>query len=309
MGEERLNLPNTPEKWAIHLSKLIKVFHEAHGLDRFPINVAGIARDYSKQVFPDAPITMIEGMDLSRKFEGAMLPHPSGNGEWGIIYNESIESKGRINFTLAHELGHYLLHRETSAEGLKCSSRDMHKWNSEYGQIEAQANTFASYLLMPLDDFRDQISSHPIDLDLMSHLADRYDVSLTATILKWLGMTHKRAMIVVGKEGFIDWAWSSEPLIKSGIFYRARQEVTPLPDASLAAKQDMLIDNRTGTLHSKGVWLGQEEVREMTIFSDQNRMSISLLLYPDDAPGKWDRDFDEPSEHDTYDQFVIGGQV
>jgi hypothetical protein len=163
----------------------------------------------------------------------------------------------------------------------------MHKWNSEYGQIEAQANTFASYLLMPLDDFRDQVASTPVDLDLMSHLADRYDVSLTATILKWLGMTHKRAMIVVGKEGFIDWAWSSEPLIKSGIFYRARQEVTPLPDASLAAKQDMLIDNRTGTLHSKGVWLGQEEVREMTIFSDQNRKTISFLLYPDDAPRSW----------------------
>ena len=69
----------------------------------------------------------------------------------------------------------------------------------------------------------------------------------------------------------------------------------------------MLIDNRTGTLHSRGVWLGQEEVREMTIFSDHNRMSISLLLYPDDAPGKWDRDLEEPPEHDTYDQFVIGG--
>jgi hypothetical protein len=185
----------------------------------------------------------------------------------------------------------------------------MHKWNSEYGQIEAQANTFASYLLMPLDDFRDQVASNAINLDLMSHLADRYDVSLTATILKWLGMTHKRAMIVVGKEGFIDWAWSSEPLIKSGIFYRARQEVTPLPVLSLAAKQDMLVDNRTGTLHPTGVWLGEEGVREMTLFSDQNRLSISLLLYPDDALGKWDRDLEEPPERDTYEQFVIGGQV
>ena len=40
----------------------------------------------------------------------------------------------------------------------------------------------------------------------------------------------------------------------------------------------MLIDNRTGTLHSKGVWLGQEEVREMTIFSDRNRKTISFLI-------------------------------
>ena len=64
--------------------------------------------EYSRNVFPDAPITKVEGLDLSAKFEGMLLPHPNGNGEWGIIYNSSITSKGRINFTLGHELGHYL---------------------------------------------------------------------------------------------------------------------------------------------------------------------------------------------------------
>jgi Zn-dependent peptidase ImmA (M78 family) len=49
-------------------------------------------------------------------------------------------SKGRINFTLGHELGHYLLHRHLSPEGFRCSSRDMLDWKSEHGQIEAQAN-------------------------------------------------------------------------------------------------------------------------------------------------------------------------
>ena len=44
-------------------------------------------------------------------------------------------------------------------------------------------------------------------------------------------------------------------------------------------------------------------------FCIEARMTVSLLLYPDDAPGKWDRDLEEPTEHDTYDQFVIGGQV
>ena len=51
-----------------------------------------------------------------------------------------------------------------------------------------------------------------------------------------LTITDKRAMIVVGKEGFIDWAWSSEPLLKSGVFYGARQEVIELPPASLEAR-------------------------------------------------------------------------
>ena len=35
----------------------------------------------------------------------------------------------------------------------------MVRWDSEYAQIELQANEFAVALLMPLDDFRSQIDS------------------------------------------------------------------------------------------------------------------------------------------------------
>lgn len=300
-----MSLPTTPEGWAIHLTKLVKVFHEIHGLERFPIKVASIATDYSQQVYPDEPITMVEGMAMSRNFEGMLMPHPDGNGEWGIVYNDGLSSRGRINFTLAHELGHYLLHRKLSPQGLQCSGRSMLDWRSELGQIESQANTFASYLLMPLDDFREQIQDHPVTLDLMRHLADRYEVSVTAAILKWLGFTAKRAMIVIGRDGFIDWARSSDPLLKSGIFYRARQQITPLPDQSLAARQDLSLNNECGTKHPKGVWPGNEEVHEMMIFSPEHNMSISLLIYPNDGPmRRWDMDAEEPREWDTYDQFA-----
>jgi hypothetical protein len=47
----------------------------------------------------------------------------------------------------------------------------------------------------------------------------------------------------------------------------------------------------------------------MTIFSPTNEMTITLLLYPDDAPNKrWARDLDEPEEQDTYDRFVSDGR-
>lgn len=277
-----MKLPTTPQGWAIHLSKLVKIFHETHGLDRFPIKIASIATEYSRNVFPDAPITKVESLNLSAKFEGMLLPHPNRNGEWGIIYNNSIRSKGRINFTLGHELGHYLLHRHLSPEGFRCSSRDMLDWKSEHGQVEAEANTFASFLLMPLDDFREQIRSQEVTMALMRHLSDRYEVSITAAILKWLDITDKRAMIVVSKDGFIDWAWSSDRLFKSGVYYRARQEVVPLPEQSGAARRDPSIDAEIGIIHPKGVWIGNEEVREMTIFADHHDMTITLLLYPND---------------------------
>ncbi len=236
------------------------------------------------------------------------MPHPGGNGEWGIIYNDSITSPGRINFTLAHELGHYLMHRHPAAEGIQCSTRDMYRWDSDYGRMEAEANTFASFLQMPLDDFRAQAAGEKLSIDLLRHLDDRYAVSLTAAALKWLDITDERAMIVVGRNGFIDWAWSSNGLIRSGIFYRARQVTTALPERSLSATSYPLMDNETGKVHSPGVWLGNETVHEMTVLAPRKEMTISLLLYPKYPPSSAMDDSsqydDDPVEWDAYDQFT-----
>lgn len=139
----------------------------------------------------------------------------------------------------------------------------------------------------------------------MRDLSDRYEVSVIAAILKWLDITDKRAMIVVGKNGFIDWARSSDPLLKSGGFYRARQDVIPLPESSLAAHPELYSDINADLAHPRGVWPGDEEVREMMIFGSRTGMTISLLLYPNDAPPRrWGAEQDEPREWDTYDQFM-----
>ena len=288
MGEEGLSLPTTPQGWAIRLTKLVCAVQQAHGLPRFPIDVETVAREFSNQVFPDAPITMVQGLGLSKGVEGMLMPQPNGSGEWGIIYNDTIKSRGRRNFTLAHEFGHYLLHRKAFPQGIQCTSRNMGDWSADRSVIEAEANTFASYLLMPLDDFREQIRGRIIDIDAMTEIADRYAVSLTAAILKWLTITNKRAMLVVSKEGFIDWSWSSGPLIRSGIYYAARRTIVEVPAAALAAQEVDADIGRHGVLHAPGVWLGSEPVREMAVFSPSNEMAISLLIYPDRAPSRWE---------------------
>jgi Zn-dependent peptidase ImmA (M78 family) len=58
--------------------------------------------------------------------------------------------------------------------------------DSEYGQVEHQANVFAANLLMPLDDYRRQIEAQAkVDLDMIGHCADRYRVSLIAAVAGW----------------------------------------------------------------------------------------------------------------------------
>src|SRR5262249_20940841 len=156
------------------------------------------------------PITLAQGANLPG-FDGALFPAPAGKTGWGIVYNNALASPGRINFTLAHEFGHYLLHRLAYPNGIHCGEQDVVRWDSDYGQIEYQANRFAANLLMPLDDFRRQIDARAkVDIDVLSYCAERYRVSLIAAILRWLTYTERRAVLVVSREEFVLWSRSSD---------------------------------------------------------------------------------------------------
>jgi hypothetical protein len=169
------------------------VFNTVLGKDRFPVDVALVAKEYSAQRYPDDPVSLVVGRSLPG-FDGALYRAPVGKKGWRIFYNSAIASEGRINFTL----GHYLIHRLAYPDGIRCGEQDVVRWDSKYGQIEHQANVFSAGLLMPLDDFRRQIpESDKVDLDMISHCADRYRVSLIAAVLRWPQFTAPR-----GARGF-----------------------------------------------------------------------------------------------------------
>lgn len=295
-----MKLPTTCDGWATRVSAFVKLATELQGIPRFPIRIPPVAADFSRNIFPKEPITAIAGGRFE-KFEGALIP--KGNGEWGIFYNRGIASKGRINFSLAHEFGHYLLHRHLSGDPIYCSRQDMWAWDSEYGQMEAEANRFASLVLMPPDDFRIQIAEfRKPSISRFEPLRDRYEVSITAAILKWLDMTTRRAMLVVSRDGFIDWARSSGPLFNSGVFFRAKQEIIAIPDQSLAALGP---NAGVGELnHPAGVWNAREPVFESVLFDEYRDLALSLLVFPAEGPGRWRRDGDEDAPlMDTYEAF------
>lgn len=287
----------TPERWAFEITH---VLNAVFGADRFPIDIPMVAKEYTAQKFPDDPIISVRGENLPN-FDGALFRAPATRKGWGIIYNNGISSKGRINFTLAHEFGHFLLHRLAYPNGIRCGEQDVVRWDSAYGQIEHQANVFAANFLMPLDDFRRQIDAKAkVDLDMISHCADRYRVSLIATVLRWLGYTEKRAVLVVSRDGFILWARSSTAALKSGAFFRTSAGPIEIPYMSLPVKQDVLFDGRASIDHGEGVWFS-EPVREMTVFAEQFDFAISLLLLGDAAPF---RSFEEEPEADAYEKMA-----
>ena len=273
-----MKLPTTWEGWASKVSVYAREGKKLLGLPRFPIRIEEIAPHYTQSVFPQDPVTMIQGEDFGGKFEGALFPNAARN-EWAILYDKGHTSKGRINFTQAHEFAHYLVHRHLTDKPFQCSRRNMWEWNSEYGRMEAEANSFAAFVLMPPDDFREQTKDfRKPTLGQFEVLKDRYDVSLTAAVLNWLKNTKSRAMIVVGRDGFIDWSWGSSALVASGVYFKAKTVTTPLPDLSLAALGPS--NGVVETQHPVGVWSRNQSVFESVVFAEYHEMTISLLVYP-----------------------------
>lgn len=94
----------SPRKEAIRLSKLLEL---SLGADRFPVDVAALAKEVSRNC--GDPIDKIIGDELPG-FEGMLRPHRK-RPAWHIVYSTTPQYRGRERFTIAHEFGHYMLHR------------------------------------------------------------------------------------------------------------------------------------------------------------------------------------------------------
>jgi len=269
----------TPQRAANRLVKLIEVFSAAHGVDRFPVDVRPLAMETARIFGWTDPITQVQAANI-KGFDGALFPGDDRK-EWLLLYNDTVSSPGRIRFTQAHELGHYILHRQLR-DSFQCSDADMLNGSQDDKDIEGQADLFASYLLMPLDDYRRQITT-TVDLDLLGHCADRYGVSLTAAILKWLQYTDEKAVLVMSTDGFINWARSSDSAAKAGAFFKTRNNIIPVPDGALASNPYIEID-RKGTQISASVWFKRADadtpLREMKIYAEQYGVVLTLLHLP-----------------------------
>lgn len=262
--------PLSPKREAI---KLVQLWRAVHGLT-FPIDAGALAQEWSTHVVPEGPIGVLQTQELNG-FEGGLF-WLKQRKIWALLYHPHPESPGRSNFTIAHEFGHFVLHRNLQ-EMFRCSQSATLGMTSI--SIEREADQFASYLLMPIDDFTQQINTQQVTLDLLGKCAARYGVSLTAAILKWIEFTNQAAVVVVGREGMLHW-WQASSSAKKYAFRNLRQGME-LPAGSLSTTRDLTIsaaDYRAGIKYPSEVWFPDIPVREMVILSDRYDMTISLLV-------------------------------
>lgn len=99
-----------------------------------------------------------------------------------VIVVNADDAPYRQMFTLAHELGHYLLHRPTGAAAFHRDERS----RTGTDRVEIDANTFAAEVLMPEAAVRMHAGDLSVDLatdhglEQIAKLARRFDVSTQA---------------------------------------------------------------------------------------------------------------------------------
>lgn len=117
----------------------------------------------------------------------------SGVGTWTsdgikLIFINKQMPGDRMRFTLAHELGHIIMHRLTTE------------------LMEKEADKFASEFLMPSEDIRHQLAG--LTLEKLAQLKLHWKVSMSSLLLKshMLGITHDRQYSylwsLMGKYGY-----------------------------------------------------------------------------------------------------------
>ncbi len=269
----------TPPKAASKIVKIVDATSAHLNLDRFPLDVPMVAYEAAQIFGWDDPIKRVESASIPG-FQGALFPNQH-RSEWMLLYNEDMPSKGRVRFTQAHELGHYILHRQ-QRDGFQCGVDEVLAGPGEDQDIEKQADQFASYLLMPIDDFRRQINGQ-VNLDVLGHCADRYGVSLTAAVLKWLDFTDEKAVVLNSSEGFVHWAYSSKSAREAGAFFATRKNLVEIPQGTLAADESVRSE-KLGRDVVATAWFKYADhgsaLREMKLVMDQYERTLTLLILP-----------------------------
>jgi len=106
------------------------------------------------------------------------------NGKWIIGVNK-LHHINRKRYTLAHELGHYILHKDKNVDIVDTTFFR----NNETDSIEYLANEFAAKLLMPEDTVRYLVDNKGVKN--IGELAEKFGVSASAMKYRIISLGYK----------------------------------------------------------------------------------------------------------------------
>lgn len=273
--------------------KIIAAILKHHPLLEPPIPIRDLAE----------AVGIIKFQELSSDgFEGALVT--DADKQRGAILYRSDRPPGRQRFTIAHELGHFLIPSHKGSR--QCTPQDMRETglNDPARRMEAEANRFAAGMLMPKPLFaKDLQRLGDVDVSHAQTLARLYDTSLEATINRYRDVTDDTCAFVFSKDGVIRYVRATQEFPHISVWAK-----DPLPASSLSAKLRLSTSRDPSTWEQidASVWLSPSRSRlppnilEQTLVQDEG-YQVTLLVVDQDTIGEEDNGEDE----DLLDRFGL----
>lgn len=243
---------NYPMREAIRLTKL----WQEHGPNTYPLDIDKLIEGaIQTSDFCGSLKTIREKFE---SFEGCLI-RVSGEDSWNILLNEAVSNERRLRFTHAHELGHFMCHREKQ----NCFEDNVNSLNDFDKNIELEANIFASWLLMPANIVRSEFSKENWDTTTLCKLGIRFECSLQASALRYVDVFQDKSVaFIVSRDGIVLWGTKS----KNAPYVTSLRFGDDLPEGSNAKSAWKNRSDESVLVESEGVWSKYKTATESQYF-------------------------------------------
>ena len=149
---------------------------------RFPVDIESVCQKLEITIKDDRPLDK----------DGYLVCQ---SGKKIIMINSQITNRHRKRFIIAHELGHFLLHRDKlySCEHIS----DVTQGHINSSLQEQEANAFANELLIPRDDLKKHIPITKITFDNIFDIANVFDVSVTHAAMQTILNSNTESEVLI----------------------------------------------------------------------------------------------------------------
>lgn len=200
------------------------------------------------------------------------------NGKKRIIMKDFSYFERKLNFTVAHEIGHFLLPWHNN-KIYNCTGEDLNSF--QYKNQETEANFFASEMLIPTEILRRDIESLDLSLKNIIKLSERYQTSITSTAIKAVRNTYQKICLVFTENNKVKWTIPSEE-------FNEKIAVEKLSSHSYAYDfYTKGIDIQDSTDVYPIAWIENHEkyvtIREENVFLKRFNSTITIITLPDDT--------------------------
>ncbi|MEG0835431.1 MAG: ImmA/IrrE family metallo-endopeptidase [Christensenellaceae bacterium] len=139
----------------------------------------------------------IKRIDLGDGIEG--VSKSNGNKHL-VILKPFPYSPEKERFTLAHEIGHILIHHGSHY----CKAEYFHAFRTQ-ADIEREANEFAEELLMPKQPVYVLLKNTDLSWTLIRQISDKYIVSISAAAIRAVNLFDDDAIIIWHDGNTVKW--------------------------------------------------------------------------------------------------------